>query len=46
MQEDYQNKLADTPESYGEVIYKDFSPEPDEKAKEFLKKWLVENGGK
>ena len=46
MQEDYQNKIADTPESYGEVIYKDFSPEPDEKAKEFLKKWLVENGGK
>lgn len=45
MQDDYLNKNYAKPESYGSIIYKDYIPEPDEKAKEFLKNWLAENGG-
>jgi len=46
MKEDYLNQASALPSSYGEVIYKDTIPEPDEKAKAFLKKYLAENGGK
>jgi hypothetical protein len=46
MREDYSiSKVMDMYE-YGEVIYKDFIPEPDEKAKTFLKEYLKTNGGK
>ena len=41
MQDDFLNNISATPETYGEVIYKDFIPEPDEKAKEFLKNWTA-----
>ncbi len=46
MKSDFAAKRAATPESYGEVIYADFLPDPDEKAKAFLAAWLAEKGGK
>ena len=43
MQEDYLNKASAKPEEYGQVIYKDYLAEPDDKAKEFLEKYLQQN---
>ncbi len=37
---DYEAKVFSTPDSYGEVIYRDNIPEPDDKAKKFLENWL------
>lgn len=39
MKNDFLNKNYSNPEAYGEIIYRDNLPEPDEKAKEFLKNW-------
>lgn len=36
---DFANGFYSHPESYGEIIYRDNIPEPDEKAKEFIKNW-------
>jgi hypothetical protein len=46
MHNDFLNKIFATPESYGEVIYKDNVHTPDEKAKEFLRIWAEENNAK
>ena len=46
MQDDFLNKISDTPQSYGEVLYKDYLPDPDEKAREFLAIWARENNAK
>jgi hypothetical protein len=43
MLEDFDNKITANPAVYGDIIYKDFIAEPDEKAKNFLEKWLAEN---
>ena len=40
MKEDFLYKNYSNPETYGEVIYSDNLPEPDEKAKAFLKKYI------
>jgi hypothetical protein len=45
LQQDAQNKATTNINSYGEIIYTDFLPEPDEKAQAFLKQWLKENDG-
>lgn len=45
MKDDYLTKASVLPESYGDILYKDYLPEPDEKAKAFLKAWLAEHGG-
>ena len=45
MQHDAENKLTANVTAYGEIIYTDFLPEPDDKAKAFLKQWLEENDG-
>ncbi len=45
MQEDFASKAFAAPESYGEIIYKDYILEPDNKAVDFLKNWLAENNG-
>jgi hypothetical protein len=40
---DYENGIKRQLFFYGNPIYIDFIPEPDEKAKEFLQKYLAEN---
>ncbi len=45
MKNDYLTETSAYPEDYGEILYQDFISEPDEKAKEFLKKFLAENNG-
>ncbi|MEZ5691060.1 MAG: hypothetical protein R3D71_05290 [Rickettsiales bacterium] len=39
MKEDFLGKRHRNPESYGKIIYRDNIPEPDEKAREFLRTW-------
>jgi len=39
MKADFLKKNYAKPEAYGEVVYRDYLPEPDEKAKDFLKNW-------
>ena len=43
MYHNYQTRTQDKISDYGEVIYKDYISEPDDKAKEFLKKYLADN---
>lgn len=43
MQNDFLNKTAALPASYGEVIYTDFIKDPDAKAQEFLENWSAQN---
>jgi len=42
MQDDFLHQTPALPETYGEVIYRDSIPEPDEKAIEFLNNWVAE----
>ena len=43
MQNDFLNQISARPAAYGEVIYIDDIPEPNEKAKLFLQNWLKRN---
>jgi hypothetical protein len=45
MKQDYTDQKSRAARDYGEVIYADFLKDPDEKAVEFLKKWVSENDG-
>ena len=45
MRGDFQNKISRPLTEYGEVIYFDYLPEPDEIATEFLANWTAENSG-
>jgi hypothetical protein len=45
MKKDYFDQKAGAAKDYGEVLYADYLKDPDEKARDFLKKWLEENGG-
>lgn len=41
MKDDFTGKSYRNPTDYGEIIYRDNISEPDKKAKEFLKNWMV-----
>lgn len=41
IKDDFVNKSYRKLEEYGEIIYRDNIPKPDEKAKEFLKNWKL-----
>lgn len=45
MKSDFLGQIAGAAKDYGEVIYADFVKDPDDKAKDFLKKWLKKNKG-
>lgn len=42
MNQDYLDEVAADPASYGEIIYRDNIPEPDDKAVQFLEKYLAD----
>jgi hypothetical protein len=43
MYRDYEANTSRNIAEYGEIIYRDFLSEPDEKAKAFLEQWLKKN---
>ena len=43
MQNDFYNKTPALPAGYGQVIYKDYLPQPDEKAQAYLENWIKQN---
>ena len=45
MREDYVNNTARVITEYGEMLYSDYLPAPDEKAVNFLNNWIAESGG-
>lgn len=45
MREDWETSTPRQLDEYGEVLYRDNIVDPDEKALEFLKNYLAENGG-
>ncbi len=45
MYDDYdKSQKVDTIEEYGEVVYVDYIPDPDQKALDFIEEWKKENG--
>lgn len=44
MHEDFETRTAGKPSDYGEIIYRDFLKDPDQKAKDFLAEYLKNAG--